>query len=424
MEKMKDTISVITVVRNDVAGIRRTMESFFAQTWEHKEYIVIDGGSTDGTAAVISEYADRLAYWCSEADEGIYDAMNKGIRHASGQWINFLNSGDYYVADRSLEEAMTSVSTDDADVLFGDSIEVRAGEDCAAIAPADTTLLEYSPTFRHGSSLIRANVQQQHPFDLNQKEQLGFALDWQMLYSLYKAGYRFKKTPATIQAYRRTGASNDALHSAWYNYKITSRGKWAPGKLLFFLKRVAKDTFRSSSPYRWLRAFACDYAVNDILPHIPFWTLRRAYLRSRKAKIGQGTFIMKDNYIITPGRLTIGSHSHINRGCTLDCRAGISIGNSTSVSYGVSLLTGGHDKDAPDFRGIYLPITIGDHVWIGANATILQNVTIGNGAVVCAGAVVTGDIPPYSVYGGVPARKIGERRSDLSYQCKWNSPLT
>ena len=77
----KDKISVITVVYNDVAHIRETMESFFSQTWENKEYIVIDGGSTDGTVDVIREYADRLAYWCSEKDDGIYDAMNKGISH-------------------------------------------------------------------------------------------------------------------------------------------------------------------------------------------------------------------------------------------------------------------------------------------------------------------------------------------------------
>ena len=75
---MSNKISVITVVYNDVKHIRETMESFFSQTWEEKEYIVIDGGSTDGTAEVIKEYADRLAYWCSEKDTGVYDAMNKG----------------------------------------------------------------------------------------------------------------------------------------------------------------------------------------------------------------------------------------------------------------------------------------------------------------------------------------------------------
>ena len=95
---MSNKISVITVVFNDKAHIRQTMESFFSQTWEDKEYIVIDGGSTDGTADIINEYSNRLAFWCSEPDGGIYDAMNKGISHAKGEWINFLNSGDLYAS--------------------------------------------------------------------------------------------------------------------------------------------------------------------------------------------------------------------------------------------------------------------------------------------------------------------------------------
>ena len=76
---MRNKVSVITVVFNDVSNIRATIESFFAQTWAEKEYIIIDGGSTDGTVEIIKEYADRLAFWCSEKDKGIFDAMNKGI---------------------------------------------------------------------------------------------------------------------------------------------------------------------------------------------------------------------------------------------------------------------------------------------------------------------------------------------------------
>ena len=76
-------VSVITVAFNAVNDIRTTLESFFSQTWENKELIVIDGGSTDGTVDVIKEYADRIGFWCSEPDRGIYDAMNKGIAKAS-----------------------------------------------------------------------------------------------------------------------------------------------------------------------------------------------------------------------------------------------------------------------------------------------------------------------------------------------------
>ena len=100
MEEVRDKISVITVVYNDVGSIRNTMESFFSQTWKNKEYIVIDGGSTDGTADIIREYEDRLAFWCSEKDNGLYDALNKGIAHAKGDWVIVLNSGDFFFSKK------------------------------------------------------------------------------------------------------------------------------------------------------------------------------------------------------------------------------------------------------------------------------------------------------------------------------------
>ena len=123
MEKIGNKISVITVVFNDVTHIRETMESFFSQTWEEKEYIVIDGGSTDGTVDIIREYGDKLAFWCSEKDEGIYDAMNKGISHATGNWINFLNSGDVFTNASSLSHLMNDCSL--ADIVYGNSVEIN-----------------------------------------------------------------------------------------------------------------------------------------------------------------------------------------------------------------------------------------------------------------------------------------------------------
>ena len=97
-------ITVITVVRNDVAHIEHTMLSVLGQTYGNVEYIVIDGGSTDGTVDIIKKYADKLAYWVSEPDGGIYPAMNKGLQHATGEWVNFMNSGDSFADDKVLND--------------------------------------------------------------------------------------------------------------------------------------------------------------------------------------------------------------------------------------------------------------------------------------------------------------------------------
>lgn len=158
-EYMSNKISVITVVYNDVKNIRQTMESFFSQTWEDKEYIVVDGGSTDGTADIIKEYADRLAWWCTEKDKGIYDAMNKGILHANGKWINILNCGDAYCANDSLRRMIEcSKDINSTDVIYGNAIAITENEDKHMEAGNDISKLEYSAIYRHGCSLVRTST--------------------------------------------------------------------------------------------------------------------------------------------------------------------------------------------------------------------------------------------------------------------------
>jgi glycosyltransferase involved in cell wall biosynthesis len=99
--KMK--ISIITVVFNGDIFLEKTIQSVLNQTYKNLEYIIIDGGSSDGTIDIIKKYEDKISHWVSEKDCGIYDAMNKGINIANGEFINFLNSGDYFYSNDVLE---------------------------------------------------------------------------------------------------------------------------------------------------------------------------------------------------------------------------------------------------------------------------------------------------------------------------------
>ncbi|MGG6545387.1 UNVERIFIED_CONTAM: glycosyltransferase [Prevotella sp. 15_C9] len=421
---MTNKVSVITVVFNDVAHIRETIESYLSQTWEDKEYIVIDGGSTDGTLDVIKEYADNINYWISEKDNGMYDAMNKGILHSTGDWINILNSGDTFASPTAIEYALKSIDLNKIDIIYGDSIEIDKGSKRIITAPNTPKLLEYYPIYRHGSSFVRSNVHKKYLYDINRKKDLGFALDWHMIFSVYKAGYKFQKTKTIIQTYEREGISNKPIQSLIYNYKITSQGKFSYKKSLFFIKSLILFSFKKSLLYKWIYAFAMEYVVNDILPHIPFWNIRKKYLQAVRIQIGKQSFIMKKCYINNANKIIIGDYSHINRNCLLDGRGGITIGNNVSISHNVQIITGSHDVNSKTFDASYLPILINDFAWIGIGATILQGIEIGEGAVVCANAVVTKDVAPYTIVGGVPAKQIGIRNKDLDYHCIWESPFT
>ena len=111
-------LTIITVNLNNREGLEKTMNSVFGQTFKDFEYIIIDGGSTDGSEQVISQNQDRLAYWISETDSGIYQAMNKGIAIAKSEYLLFLNSGDFLVDPDTLGKVAPNL--DSADIVFGD----------------------------------------------------------------------------------------------------------------------------------------------------------------------------------------------------------------------------------------------------------------------------------------------------------------
>lgn len=424
MEEVRNKISVITVVYNDAGNIRETMESFFSQTWEDKEYIVIDGQSTDGTSDIIREYENRLAFWCSEKDNGLYDALNKGIAHAQGDWVVVLNSGDSFFSPDALEKAITWGNPDEADVLYGNSIEVKDGIHSQIFASEDSSELEFHPIYRHGSSLMRLDVQRKFLYETDPARKFGYASDWNMIYQVFKAGYRFQKVDVIIEKYLHEGMSNHPYRNLWYNYIITSQTGFSFRKLWYFVKHLIILLLKQIQVYDYIKALGTEYMINDVLPHIPFWSCRRPYLRMIGTKIGRKSFIMKRNYFMDPWRLTIGEYSHINRDCIIDARAGITIGNNVSISHRVNLMTGGHDPKSPDFSGSHAGIVIDDYVWLGVGCTVLKGVHIGEGAVVAAGAVVTKDVEPYAIVAGVPAKVIDHRPQNLNYHCYGFQPLT
>jgi glycosyltransferase involved in cell wall biosynthesis len=120
-------ISIITVVYNGEKYLEKTIRSIINQTYENIEYVIIDGGSTDGTVNIIKKYENNIDYWISESDNGIYDAMNKGVDLASGEWINFMNAGDVFYSKEVVNnifenEESIGYEIDEYDLIVGSAV--------------------------------------------------------------------------------------------------------------------------------------------------------------------------------------------------------------------------------------------------------------------------------------------------------------
>lgn len=180
------TLSIVTVSFNAREIIAKTLQSVLEQDYPALEYIVIDGGSTDGTQAVIEPFRDRLAHYVSETDGGIYFGMNKGIAAATGDYLLFLNAGDVFTDPQVLSDvAGFLASHPEADVLYGDSEQVLE-YGTYRIHPAEP-FKDHRIRISHQASFVRTELLRIHPFDTRYR----YAADSEQLSWFWLEGYRF-----------------------------------------------------------------------------------------------------------------------------------------------------------------------------------------------------------------------------------------
>lgn len=164
-------LSIITINFNNRDGLRKTIESVVNQTWQEFEYIIIDGGSTDGSVEVIKEYADRIDYWVSEPDKGIYHAMNKGVSVAKGEYCQFLNSGDT-LSDTNVAKCI--VSELDGKAIYFARTRFMDTFETITIPQQITMRTLYTRSLPHPSSYIQRQLLLKFPYD----ETLRIVSDW------------------------------------------------------------------------------------------------------------------------------------------------------------------------------------------------------------------------------------------------------
>ena len=222
-------VSIVTVTYNCVGTVEQTICNVLGQTYPNIEYSVIDGASTDGTREVIEKYASRLDYWVSEPDKGIYDAMNKGIKAATGEWILFRNAGDYFFKLTTVEDVFNWYEERGEDLITG-------GMRCFNSHGYKDTVYKYADVvvwqnayIKHPATFIRLSIQKSEMYPTDYK----IASDYYFFQKLVLRGASMAEYDGIIALFdNETGISSTNILQSWQEITDIRKRLGAPWKVL------------------------------------------------------------------------------------------------------------------------------------------------------------------------------------------------
>lgn len=245
-------VSVVTVVFNGKDFIERTLNNVLAQDYPNIEYIVIDGGSTDGTLEILSRYQSRLAYFCSEPDRGIYDAMNKGIAVATGAWINFMNAGDeFWAVDTVSKSAAQMLGV--ASILFGD-VEIHYPGFCRTENAGTPGKLWQGMQFCHQSAFTSLQYHRANPFNTANK----IAADLEFFHAAHQKGVTFKNLNQIVSRVITGGVSEkNRVRTLMASSSAICGSGFHPFIRIYYGMRIVDSTTRALAkvilPKAWVK---------------------------------------------------------------------------------------------------------------------------------------------------------------------------
>ena len=228
-EIKKGLVSVITVCYNAEKNLEETILSILNQTYSNIEYIIIDGGSSDGTVDIIKKYADRLAYWVSEPDKGIYDAMNKGIFQAKGEWIYFIGASDLL-----LKHSFQTIFSEKigAEVIYGDITMVYPKGQKQIKKALSSSCLLYRMLTSHQAILMHTKVIKEHKgFNLDYK----ILADFDLMQRSYLSGVTFQYIPVSVAEFKFDGVSSKVSKEDVDFYRIMKSNKSIKYPMMCFI---------------------------------------------------------------------------------------------------------------------------------------------------------------------------------------------
>lgn len=233
-------LSIITVNYNDKVGLKKTIESVVCQAYTDYEYIIIDGGSTDGSYDIIKQYEEQISYWVSERDKGIYNAMNKAIDVAQGEYCIFMNAGDTFCSPMTLADVFAIDCSED--IICGNTVTVEKRKP----APEEITFrFMFSNAICHQSAFIKTSLMAKYKYD----EKYRIVSDRKFfLQALILDNCSYKKVSVDIVNYDITGysAENPVLSRLEYDKVLE---ELFPSRILCDYGREIKGDLYGEMPY-------------------------------------------------------------------------------------------------------------------------------------------------------------------------------
>ena len=255
-------ISIVTINFNHLKDLQHTFSNVIAQTYQNIEYIIIDGGSQDGTVNFLEENTKYLSYWISEPDNGIYDAMNKGVKVARGEWIIFMNSGDLFSQENTVEQISPYLNRAN-DVVYGGSeslVNDEYGYRVSLRQPENLSQIWHQIPTCHQSVFVRRELQSQYPFDIS----FSWCADHDFLARLYQLGSKFQEVPLIVAKFDASGGKvRDLLTYTRERWSICRKyfGKTLAQELFFlneyrsfWLQKNLNQRIRNILPKEWVIA--------------------------------------------------------------------------------------------------------------------------------------------------------------------------
>lgn len=247
-------LSIITINYNNRDGLRKTLESVARQTVRDFEYIIIDGGSTDGSVDVIKEFGPVVDYWVSEPDKGIYNAMNKGVLAAHGEYCQFLNSGDWLYDDKVVERF--GAYSEDCDIILGRLMYVNGDKVSMASHPTDAIsfLRFYKKSISHPTSFIRRRLLIDNPYD----ESYRICSDWKFfIQTIIMQNCTFHAVDDIVAYFDVSGISSSMPERVWRE-RTQILNEFVPPRILSDYDKIDEDTLELSEmliPYQGFKKF-------------------------------------------------------------------------------------------------------------------------------------------------------------------------